>query len=356
MYLAKRGGNFPYLSLLAVTLIGKWVLSLMTMILTCITKDFIVQASDRRLSAATGKTVQVVEDHSNKALIYSNHFVFAYTGLVKLHSGFPSAIDWAAQKLSEKENLGDAVLHLGNSASDLMRTSYIQNMYSRSPAYVKRLAFVGAGFADVNDAWQRWPLRIVISNFRREDGNWLLQPHEVFRVDFDLLPERSTFELFVAGQQLSIERKEKLTKLLAWCFRHKKGPETIGRLLTREIQAVAEKTVTVGKNIMCTFAPRAFGSNIRYHFGSMLVENPVISAEPQHLGLAKIVSIHDRFAIPPPFDDPRFVYVAGDNQALPYYGPILVVPGSPGSVLQMEMSDGSLTVPPVSRASSPQSG
>jgi len=278
-----------------------------------------------------------------------------YTGLVRIHPGFPAAIDWAAQKLSEKENLGDAVLHLGNSASDLMRSPYIRSRYSRSPEHVKRLAFVGAGFADINGSCQRWPLRIVISNFLGEDGNWLAQPRQVFRVDFDLLSEMSTFELFVAGQQLSTERKEKLTKLLTWCFRHKEGPETIGRLLTREIQAVAEKNATVGKNIMCTFAPRAFGIAIRYHFGAMLVETPKISTEPQSLGLAKVVSIHDRFALPPPFDGPRFVYVAGDNKALPYHGPILVVPGSPGSVLQMELSDVSLVVPPV-RSTSNEEG
>src|SRR6266699_5067855 len=121
----------------------------MTMILTCLAKDYIVQASDRRLTEVVGKKVRVVEDHSNKALIYSNCFAFAYTGLAKLPS--KSAIDWAAQQLSEKENLGDAVLHLGNQASDLMNSKLIGNFYSRFPAHVKRLAFVGAGFANIEE-------------------------------------------------------------------------------------------------------------------------------------------------------------------------------------------------------------
>src|SRR5258708_20920089 len=146
----------------------------MTMILTCLANDYIVQASDRRLTEGVGKKVRVVENHSNKALIYSNHFVFAYTGLARL--SFKSAIDWAAQQLSEKENLEDAIKHLGNRASDLMNSNHFLNLYSRSPAHVKRLAFVGSGFADVIEEGgmkNRRPLHIVISNFRGEDDTWL---------------------------------------------------------------------------------------------------------------------------------------------------------------------------------------
>ncbi len=117
----------------------------MTLILTCLTQHFTVQASDRRLTATTGNQVEVIEDQSNKALIYSNHFAFAYTGLARLPK--MSAIDWAGQQLSEKKSLGDAILHLGNRASDLINSDQVRNFYSRCPASVKRLAFVGAGFA-----------------------------------------------------------------------------------------------------------------------------------------------------------------------------------------------------------------
>src|SRR6266704_3318238 len=274
----------------------------MTMILTCLAKDYIVQASDRRLTEAVGKKVRVVEDHSNKALIYSNHFVVAYTGLARLP--FTSAIDWAAQQLSEKENLEDGVLHLGNRSSDLMNSNLIRNRYVRSPAHVKRLAFVGAGFADVifqDGMSPRRPLRIVISNFRGEDGTWLEQPRNVFRVDFHLLPENRDFELFVDGQQLPTDKQAQFTEILKRWFKRKVGPETMGRLLTREIQATADKNTRVGKNIMCTFVPREYVDSVRYQFGAVLLKSPVISNEPQVLEPAEVVSVHDRFALPPPF-------------------------------------------------------
>ena len=65
----------------------------MTIILTCLMKDFIVQASDRRFSYPDRS--KPPEDHNNKALIYSNHFVFAFTGRARLKD--KSAINWAAQ-------------------------------------------------------------------------------------------------------------------------------------------------------------------------------------------------------------------------------------------------------------------
>lgn len=309
----------------------------MTIILTCLTRDFIVQASDRRFSCP--ERSKSPEDHNNKALIFSNHFVFAFTGLARLNG--KSAIDWAAQQLSERENLRDSVIHLGNQASDL-----INNYYSSFRPERKMLAFIGAGFVDVeeNGRQNRKPLRIVVSNFRGENDTMLTQARKGFKVYFDWLPERRNFDLFVAGQNLPKGREDKLKNIIMWCLRHKKGPETIGRFLTREIQAMDNPTV--GKNIMCSFVPRAFSNAIHYHPGGILFENPVKSNEPQHLKPADFVSVHDRFAILPPFDDPRFVYIAGDNQALPYHGPVLVIPGLPGNVMQMSIGMASLTVPP----------
>ncbi len=174
----------------------------MTMILTCLTKNFIVQASDRRLTFKEGKQVKVAEDHSNKALIYSTHSVFAYTGLA--HVDYPSAIDWAAQQLSEKENLKDAAIHLGNRAYELMNSDHIRSLCAGAPESIKGLAFVGAGFADVvaeDGRRERRPLRIVISNFFK-DGRWLSQPFSEFIMHFHIMPENRDFELFVAGQSL----------------------------------------------------------------------------------------------------------------------------------------------------------
>ena len=300
----------------------------MTLILTCLTQDFTVQASDRRLTATIDNRVELIEDQSNKALIYSNHFAFAYTGLAKLP--VISAIDWAGQQLSEKESIGAAILHLGNRASELVNSEQFRKFYLCYPARVKRLAFVGAGFAPLEiDGKQRLvPLRAVISNFfRSEDEAWLVLPYPSFKVCYAWLPERQNYKLLAAGVQLSQERRDGLNNRIKWCLRHKEGPETIGRLLAQEIQEVADESAFVGKNIMCTFVPRKFSANVQLHFGGFLFNPPVDSTEQQHLEPVEVKFVHDRFVFPPPFDAPRFEYFAGDNKVFPYHQPAYAGPG-----------------------------
>jgi len=320
----------------------------MTMILTCLTKNYIVQASDRRLTITSGRKVKVVEDHSNKALIYNNNFAFAYTGLAKLPT--ISAIDWAAQRLSEKENMQDAVLHLGNCSSNLMRSSTICQVYSRCPASAKRLAFIGSGFANIeeNGVWSRKPLCIIISNFSGEQRSWINQPRDTFKVEFYVLAEQDTFDLFVTGQPLPENGKEQLIRTLKRCVQENVKPEAIGRLLTREIQRTARTNQTVGKNIMCTMVPKQSISGLSYRYGAILLKNPVVSQEPQTLEPAEYVYDQYRFAVPPPFDTPVFIYVPGDSQALPYQGPVLV--GYKCVVPPISMGGINLTIPPFIKA------
>ncbi len=330
----------------------------MTLILTYLANDYIVQASDRRLSYWDGQKVVVTDHDSNKALIYKNRFVFAYTGLADLPvrknglDTYQSAIDWAAQQLSEGKNLEDAVYHLKYRVTELMNSNRIRKL----PEPKRRLAFVGAGFDEIESGSKRIrrPLRIVIENFIEDDGALLDQPRDEFRVHCDPLKNRDA-ALFVAGQQLHPKRKIEFTRFLRRCVRHKTRPETIGVHLTREIQAMAgRRNESVGNDIMCTFVPRAYGDNMGLHSGGILLENPVISAVSQQLKPAEDVSLQDRIVILPPFDSPRYVYIDGDNKALPYHSPLHVGPGYVMPTLIM--SNMSITVPPFVRVPYPQAG
>src|SRR5712691_10984445 len=129
------------------------------------------------------------------------------------------------------------------------------------------------------------------------------------------------YKLYVAGIHLPKVKTDELKNLIKWCLRHHEGPEMIGRLLTRTIQEVADKSDYVGKDIMCTFVPRTFSDSLQLHLGGMLFNPPAISTEPQRLEPVAVKSVHDRFTFPPPFDAPRFEYFAGDNKAFPYYTP-----------------------------------
>jgi hypothetical protein len=114
----------------------------MTMVLTCLTKDFTVQASDRRFTYPSG--AKEPNDASNKALIYKNHFAFAFTGLAELSSQLPSlsTIVWAGEQLKEKDTLEAAVKHLCAQATEKLKA------LPKCPFHdnLKFLDFIGAGF------------------------------------------------------------------------------------------------------------------------------------------------------------------------------------------------------------------
>ena len=117
----------------------------MTMILTCLTKDFVIQSSDRRISTIKDNKVQWCDDQSNKALVYKNQFVLAYTGQAKIpirKNGqliYISTIDWGAEQLSKGKNLEEAVFNLNYRATDLMNANYVRKL----PDYIKKSRVCG---------------------------------------------------------------------------------------------------------------------------------------------------------------------------------------------------------------------
>src|SRR6266536_1802151 len=57
----------------------------MTLILTCLTTDFVLQASDRRLTFADGPSRgKIKDDGRTKAVVLANAAAFAYTGLAEV--------------------------------------------------------------------------------------------------------------------------------------------------------------------------------------------------------------------------------------------------------------------------------
>jgi hypothetical protein len=323
----------------------------MTMILTCLTNEFIVQASDRRLTTRREKKIIDKEDDRNKALFYDNHTVFAYTGLATL-SNQQFAIDWAAELLAQPTNLQDAMVYLSESATRLMKTRPFSD-YSDDQ---RRLGFVGAGFINwvENAITVRRPAYFIISNFMNHEGKPQPPPYNRFRAYFNYpLPYgEPTFKLFRAGQPLEEDGEKELNRMLRKCFQKRQSkvrPETIGRLLTRAIQETAAINKKVGKNIICTFVPREYRedtvNNRQIHAGGMILNRPVTSEGPQQVTPPRHLSEQERFMMPPLDDLPRSLYIPGDSSSLPLYKAIHVFPGL--VVPESCTTDIVLTLPPV---------
>jgi hypothetical protein len=323
----------------------------MTMILTCLTKDFVVQASDRRLTYRRGKKITHKEDNRNKALIYENHTVFAYTGLATLsHHMF--AIDWAAQLLSQPADFRDAIGYLCESATLLMKT----RPFSEYTADQRRLGFVGAGFINWVEAGMtvRRPTYFIISNFMNQEGIPQPPPYSTFKAyyNYPLPYGEPTFKLFRAGQPLEEDGEKKLNRALRKCFQKRQGrvrPETVGRLLTRAIQETAGINKKVGKNIICTFVPKEYredtGNNREIHAGGLILNRPGISDGHQQVTPPRHLTEQERFMMLPLGDLPRCLYIPGDSSSLPLYKAVHVFHGQ--VIPELCIDDMVLTIPPV---------
>lgn len=272
--------------------------------------------------------------------------MFAHTGLAILEDQ-KFAIDWAAERLAQRTNFQDAIGYLCECATRLLEIGPFSD-YTESD---RRLAFVGGGFINWVEATgtARRPVYFVISNFMNHEGEQQRLPYEKFRafVNWPLSYDDPTFKLFRAGQTL--DKEKQLNRELRKYFQKKQNrvrPEGIGRLLTCAIQEEARINKAVGKNVICTFVPRAFredtGDNREIHMGGMILNLPAPSKEPQRLMPPERLSNWERFIMPPLLDVPRCLYIPGDNSVLPLYKAVnvLVVP-------VLCTTDIASTIPPV---------
>jgi hypothetical protein len=318
----------------------------MTMILTCLTKDFIIQASDRRISRIIDNKVQWYDDHINKALVYKSQFVFAYTGQATIpvrKNGKTidiSTIDWAAEQLTKGKNLDEAVNYLKYRATELMNANYVKKL----PDYKRRVAFVGAGFEEIESGRKqiRRPLRIMIENCLDDDGSMLDVPRDEFIVQPNPL-NNSVAALYIAGQQLESNIEKEFSRHLKLLAQHNVNPEQIGVLLTRKLQdtakAMPKERKTVGENIMCICVPQAYIDKdddvMRVPItGGIRVEISTNSDGSMILKPMENVPLEDRIRFLPSFDSPnsafdspRFAYIPEDTKAEPYHSPVYVRPG-----------------------------
>ncbi len=85
----------------------------MTLVLTHMSDDLIVQVADRRLTVSG--TGQLVDDDANKAIQYGPSFAVAYTGLARI--GRQKTDEWAMEALRHAPDIGHAVNELRDRAA-----------------------------------------------------------------------------------------------------------------------------------------------------------------------------------------------------------------------------------------------
>jgi hypothetical protein len=219
----------------------------MTLLLSVLTQDYVVQVSDRRVVMLPGARLR--DDDSVKAVLLHGHAAFAYTGLARLPAseaaraargeagGYRDTSEWLAEVLSLGSTLDEVLTNLKVEAADAI---------SRAPTPLRNCAqaFVGIG-------WEGDPLEPVLYQV------WNYGKGRVAK-DFELATGRLEGEEYGAhsSRQLPPMIDNELNRRLTDCMKRGLGPSATARVLVETVRSVARGDRTVGRGVIQVCLPR----------------------------------------------------------------------------------------------------
>jgi hypothetical protein len=257
----------------------------MTLLLTCVTPQFAVQASDRRLTHLDGS---VAEEIANKATMLCRFATFAYTGLARCSVTEPTDELLLRCLAAPTVPINGLLDGLAKRAARAIRGLPLRVAPEQRRA-VRRTSFVGAGFLGIRnpDRFGRppspdelHPFLAVVSNAQDLTEQWRAAADQEFTVHVGFLGEDQPFQLHAAGQPFTGPDRVGLERDLRRCLVRVEHPEPIARLLTRSIRQMADSNQRVGHNVMCTMVRRdQVGTATGSFAGGVLPLRPDVQAE-----------------------------------------------------------------------------
>lgn len=221
----------------------------MTLLLTLLTPEYIVQASDRRLTMPDGT---LAEEASNKAVLIERFGCMAYTGLAYCDGRNPTELlmmEAVAASIGSSQPVGPRLRADATRAVKIVRRNL--------PFAVSRTTFVIAGFQSFEASASMRPRLIVVSNAQTaEDESWAPEAAREFKESGRDLHVDEPLLLHAAGQPVPNYVRAPLRRQLASCLRRSKHPELAARLMSRAIRDVARSNTAVGPNVMSVMIRR----------------------------------------------------------------------------------------------------
>lgn len=221
----------------------------MTIILTCMTPTYIIQASDRRLTLRGSG--EVADDHANKAVAFNFETVFGYTGISQVKKGNVRIDRWIADTLKPDLTLEENLEHI--------RMQLDQDTHPKEP-----LAVVCACWATTIPGTKHSACISVISNFYDQDGNILTPTDKFRRVGLVVNPgvpiafhEVGTPTTAAEGVDVRKELRRNINKLQKKYGNSPPPPSELAKLMVYSIRTLSSALIkkAVGKDIMVTSIP-----------------------------------------------------------------------------------------------------
>ena len=240
----------------------------MTLVLSCLTRDYLFQVSDRRLVKVFRKggieIAEIAEDNANKNVFYFGSIAFSYTGLAEIEG--KGTDDWLLDILPESfEQTARVIVER---ATEAFRNINL-------PSVNKRHAFVGVGWLSNKKGGPVVPTFVSISNFQGPDGEHLSSAGDKFTAYGWNLPDNKSFLVFPVGQPIPTPQFEALQKSIKTAVKRKKGPTAILGCLVAAMRETAQNNDKVGKNFLALCLPKAAA-------GKQGIANPFVERKIQH--------------------------------------------------------------------------
>ena len=224
----------------------------MTLVVSVITKEAILQASDRRFVwlAQDGTAVRR-DDESNKAVLYAHRMMFAFTGLAAMGPRRQKTDEWIADVLSPVEGQAEALEAIRQAATDRFRHPLIAKL----PDEMRGHEFVVAGWTRFPPAHDHFePYLAVISNVRGDNGEWVA-PRDEFRTDLRRLTGDDAGAWIPAGQSLDVEATAVLQEGIDGYARGAFTLLGLGEALVGSIRSAASRNQMIGEGVMLNCLP-----------------------------------------------------------------------------------------------------
>lgn len=275
----------------------------MTLVLSCLTHQFVVQVSDCRITDGLNPK-RTIDDHRNKGTLYCSNLGFAYSGVAELDGKYLDL--WMAEVLAQVGPDENPISLLQKRV-----TASLRNVHHVKD---KRLALVAIGWDRTSENSPFRPVQITISNALNKNWGWLKQANDEFEVNGFMLKEDTPFALgHPIGVEVPKDILDNLKKNISLCIKHKVGPLEYIRLLAEAIHEVVrrrerqKKPPTVGKNLIAMVLPKSAAENSKIFFFTPLNWS----------------ATHD-------IDQPMFLHISDDLNNMVQHAPNFVCEGTAG--------------------------
>ena len=264
----------------------------MTQILAAITNDYVLLATDRRLTYASGpKKGQLFDDDTCKLVNFCNYSGLAYSGLAQI-KGKPTH-EWIACALADA-NCSDIF-----TAGEILRDRATQ-AFTNLPPSTRRHVFVITGWGQFKKSLGLRPHVGVISNYLDSDWRPLPDSRPTFDFTTRVLNEDGPVYWAAFGHPLGQDRYQTFTRNMNRLVTRDIGPREALRLLVEEIVSTSSRQSTVGSKILALSIPK------------QCVEKQLESGSSTMM------------AIPPTRETVTFAYFQPGYSELQQYGPTFV--------------------------------